>query len=197
MDYIFYEGEYSIIVVTIIDYDKEKGPPPIVSSHKIYYYDKDEKLTYAHFGDPSHDEKFNELAEGLDIKHGIELPEQDASNPYIVPEVDPKVIPVESEAKYEFRQWYSKKIKFSKLLYHVVLPECFYCDIDSIRNRTGNDIIVVTRETRQTIDCQFNEGAELDQTITFKGPNEIKFNELKNKIPPKEYIQKNKDGIPE
>lgn len=74
------------------------------------------------------------------------------------------------------------------LLYHVVLPEHCYLDRHKFDNNTEDNIIIATRTQRQTFDCIFREGKDLQKRANFIGPNRSEFNRIRIKFP-KIYLQ--------
>jgi hypothetical protein len=192
LTYIFHEGfDISVIVVTVIDLE-EASPnklTPTIARHDMYYhpYDPDEKLIRAHFGDPTVNQQLEILAEGLEVD---EMPPKDdkTSKPSYFHQV--------GEGTYVFEHTMIGRPRNDHLLlYHIVLPEYCYVDKYDFNNETEENIIIATRENRQTIDCIYGEGKNLMKRVGFKGPNKSKFNDIHNNFP-KHYMKPRIGYIP-
>lgn len=186
MTFIFYEGfGISVIVVTVIDFERTSLPKPTVALHDIYFHhppardDQDQKLIYVHYGDPYVNENLESLVEGLEVDN---IPPKGPSSP-------PTIYSLDEGYVFEHTML-GKPRNDHNLLYHIVLPEYCYIQRNRFDNRTQDDIIIVTRTHRQTIDCIFREGKDLSKTIYFIGPNRSEFNRIRIKFP-KYYLKPN------
>lgn len=76
-----------------------------------------------------------------------------------------------------------------------MLPEYCYIDRRWFDNNTESDIIIAIRSKRQTIDCIFREGHDLEKSVNFVGPNESEFNRIHIRFP--KFYLKPGGGFPE
>jgi hypothetical protein len=86
------------------------------------------------------------------MKQNSPMPPQE-ERPLTLPEIYPN-----GKGRYEFGIGIGAPRIDDKQICHVVLPKYCYVDGDNFENNTQEDIIIVTRKCRQTIDCIFEEG---------------------------------------
>lgn len=161
MTYIYHEA-YSISATIVTTFYLLKTNPQSSThkckpSHQVYFHDppsKDDpnkRLIYAHYGDDYVNRNLVWMAEGLEVE-APPPPRRTSSAPECKG----------YEGRYEFRHTIGRPRNDNWNLYHIVLPQHCFVDRDNFENNTEDDLIVVTRKRRQSIDLVFREGLDLN-----------------------------------
>jgi hypothetical protein len=167
-------GFFGECVITTIDFENTEQLKPVAVNRILLY----SQPTFFSWQAVEPDTgRYTKLAEGLMVDR-YDDPLRDLA-PY-----KSNVLPL-SKNKFAFE--YSYRKGGDVVLYHLVLPQYCYLNEDEIIRMRNQDVTIFTHETRQCI-TSIHEGYDNDRTLNFHiefiGPDENKFNEIRQEPQP-------------